>query len=222
MNINNRALQDANLSLAAAEYIWEEGGTSHVHRLVKQPIVNLLKRHAASRVLDLGCGNGAFTNLLYQEGLNVEGFDGSASGVELARRNYAGINFSQLDLVAGKLPIQCIQQFDAVIAVEVIEHLLLPRMLMQTAMQALKPGGLIIVTTPYHGYLKNLVIALANGFDAHWHPLRDYGHIKFFSKKTLTQLFEEHSISKIQFSTVGRIPILANSMIVSGTKNTAE
>lgn len=111
-----------------------------------------------------------------------------------------------------------IDQFDAVVSVEVIEHLLLPRMLMQNAMRALRPGGLLILSTPYHGYWKNLALAITNGFDAHWHPLRDYGHVKFFSKQTLVQLVQEYQLEEIQFETAGRISLLANSMIVHGLK----
>lgn len=218
MNSENKARQDKNLSVAATEFVWEESGDSPVHRLVKPPIVDLLRKHSASKVLDLGCGNGAFTHLLHRQGFKVEGFDGSASGVALARKHYPGIQFSQLDLVVGHIPEHYRGQFDAVVSVEVIEHLLLPRMLVQNAMQALKPGGLLILTTPYHGYWKNLAIALTNGFDAHWHPLRDYGHVKFFSRQTLTQLFEEYSFEQIRFQAVGRVPSLANSMIVSGLK----
>ena len=221
MSIWIKAQQDKNLSLAADEFVWEESGDSPVHRLVKPPIVDLLREHAASKILDLGCGNGAFTHLLHQQGFKVEGFDGSASGVELARKHYPDIQFSLLDLVSDHIPELYRNQFDAVVSVEVIEHLLLPRMLMQNAMQALKPGGLLILTTPYHGYWKNLAIALTNGFDAHWHPLRDYGHIKFFSKQTLIQLFEEYSLGEIRFKTVGRVSLLANSMIVSGVKASA-
>ncbi len=218
VNTEIKARQDNNLSLAADEFIWEEAGDSPVHHLVKPHIVDLLSKHSVIKVLDLGCGNGAFTHLLHQNGFKVEGFDGSASGVELARKNYPEIQFSQLDLVSGRMPDHSKNQFDAVVSVEVIEHLLLPRMLIQNAIQALKPGGLLILTTPYHGYWKNLAIALTNRFDAHWHPLRDYGHVKFFSKKTLMQLFIEFGLKDIRLVTVGRIPALACSMIVSGRK----
>lgn len=218
MNIGVKAQQDKNLSLAANEFVWEEGGGSPVHRLVKPRIVNLLRKHSAVRVLDLGCGNGAFTNFLHQEGFNVEGVDGSHSGIEIAHKHYPKIPFSQLDLVSDHVPERYINQFDAVISVEVIEHVLLPRKLMQNAMQALRPGGLLILSTPYHGYWKNIALAITNSFDAHWHPLRDYGHVKFFSKQTFTQLFEEYALEKIQYQTVGRIPPLANSMIISGLK----
>jgi len=101
--------------------------------------------------------------------------------------------------------------------VEVIEHLLLPRRLVEAALSALRPGGLVVLTTPYHGYLKNLALALSNGFDAHWHPLRDFGHVKFFSRHTLLALLEEYGLRALRFSTAGRVPLLAKSMIVSGT-----
>ena len=55
-------------------------------------------------------------------------------------------------------------------------------------------------------------------FDAHWHPLRDFGHVKFFSKATLTTLFAEFHFDDIRCTTVGRIPAFARSMVISGKK----
>jgi 2-polyprenyl-6-hydroxyphenyl methylase/3-demethylubiquinone-9 3-methyltransferase len=119
------------------------------------------------------------------------------------------------DLATG-LPQEHVAKYDAVISVEVIEHLFLPRTLMSTAASALKPGGIFVLTTPFHGYWKNLALALSNKFDEHWHPLRDHGHIKFFSENTITALFNEYNFQNIQFRSAGRIPILACSMIISG------
>lgn len=208
---------DRNTSSAADEFIWDVAEHTEVHNYVREPILRLLKAHSASSVLDLGCGNGAFTALLADSGYVALGVDHSLSGIEIARDKYHNLDFRQHD-VTTPLADDYIARFDAVIAVEVIEHLLLPRKLMENAIRALKPGGLLIVTTPYHGYLKNLALALAGKFDDHWHPLRDYGHIKFFSKKTLINLFEENNLKEIHVQTVGRIPPLARSMIVSATK----
>jgi 2-polyprenyl-3-methyl-5-hydroxy-6-metoxy-1,4-benzoquinol methylase len=69
------------------------------------------------------------------------------------------------------------------IATEVIEHLVRPRNLPRFAKQLLRPGGYLIISTPYHGYLKNLVLALSNKWDSHLTPLRDGGHIKLWSRK---------------------------------------
>jgi len=64
--------------------------------------------------------------------------------------------------------------------VEVIEHLYSPKTYLANIYNWLKDDGYLILTTPYHGYLKNLAIALFNKFDNHFNPLWEGGHIKFF------------------------------------------
>lgn len=73
---------------------------------------------------------------------------------------------------------------------EVIEHLYQPRafvLFIRSILEA-SGGGQFIVTTPYHGYLKNLTIALANKMDYHLSALWEGGHIKFWSRRTLAIL----------------------------------
>jgi 2-polyprenyl-6-hydroxyphenyl methylase/3-demethylubiquinone-9 3-methyltransferase len=77
----------------------------------------------------------------------------------------------------------------------------------------LEPGGTALISTPYHGYWKNLAMAVTGKFDRHVDPLWDYGHIKFWSPKTLTSLLTEAGLSVVTFDRVGRIPPLAKSMI---------
>ena len=62
------------------------------------------------------------------------------------------------------------ENFDVAIATEVIEHLVTPFNLPRFAKQLLRPGGHLIISTPYHGYLKNLILALTNRWDAHLSP----------------------------------------------------
>lgn len=202
---------------AANEFIWDTSEHTEIHRFIHKPVISSLKKYNSKNVLDLGCGNGAFTGLLASEGFDVTGIDHSLSGVGIATQQHPDINFIQHDITSA-LDASYQQKFDAVVSVEVIEHLLLPRKLMENAAMALKPGGLFILTTPYHGYWKNLALAIANRYDSHWHPLRDYGHIKFFSRNTITSLFREYRFNDIRIQTVGRIPALARSMIISATK----
>jgi 2-polyprenyl-6-hydroxyphenyl methylase/3-demethylubiquinone-9 3-methyltransferase len=55
--------------------------------------------------------------------------------------------------------------------------------------------------------------------DDHFTALWDYGHIKFWSMKTLRQLLVEAGFVDIRFMRVGRIPALAKSMIAIAGKN---
>jgi 2-polyprenyl-3-methyl-5-hydroxy-6-metoxy-1,4-benzoquinol methylase len=108
--------------------------------------------------------------------------------------------------------------FDLVVSTEVIEHLYAPREYARGYFHALKPGGRFICTTPYHGYLKNLALALVNHWDAHANPLWDGGHIKLWSRKTLTALLTEKGFSNIQFRGAGRAPYLWMTMVMSGDR----
>lgn len=128
------------------------------------PLLELLSHGKSSsqqkpRVLDLGCGNGSLSNFIAQQGYEVVGVEDSESGFKEARLspNCHFIQASIYDLPYAELE----NSFDIVISSEVIEHLLYPRELVRAAKKCLKPNGRLILTTPYHGYLKNLVLALA-------------------------------------------------------------
>jgi len=164
------------------------------------------------RVLDLGCGNGAFSARMSDENYIIKASDHSFSGMAIAQKEFPKIEFFQHDINT-PLPECYLDSFEVVVSLEVIEHLFQPRVLFQRAMEALGSQGHLIISTPYHGYSKNLALALTNKFDYHWHPLRDFGHIKFFSKSTLLQCVDECGFRATAFDRVGRIPIFAKSMI---------
>jgi len=161
----------------------------------------------------LGCGNGTFTARIAGAGYEVVGVDASASGIRIASSLIPGATFYEGSLEQ-PLPAALRGQFDAVIAVEVIEHLPVPGALCARAREALRPGGQFILTTPYHGYLKNLALAVSGQLDSHWQPWRDGGHIKFFSRATVTELITREGFDVTGFVRVGRIPPLAKSMVV--------
>jgi 2-polyprenyl-6-hydroxyphenyl methylase/3-demethylubiquinone-9 3-methyltransferase len=105
--------------------------------------------------------------------------------------------------------------FDACVCVEVIEHLYDPRAFVDRVLQVLRPGGLFILSTPYHGYLKNLALAITGKMDSHYTTLWDGGHIKFWSRATLTTLLQERGFQVIRFEGAGRVPLLWKSMIIT-------
>ena len=74
-----------------------------------------------------------------------------------------------------------------------------------------------MLTTPYHGYLKNLAIALTGRWDSHHDPLWEGGHIKFFSPATITRLLAGAGFAVQSIERVGRVPMLAKSMVVTAT-----
>jgi hypothetical protein len=98
----------------------------------------------------------------------------------------------------------------------VIEHLYDPRRFIDFTKRILlrNGGGELIISTPYHGYLKNLALAVNGNFDRHLDPLWDGGHIKFWSRKTLSHLLQERGFVVTQFTGCGRVPYLWKSMLI--------
>jgi 2-polyprenyl-3-methyl-5-hydroxy-6-metoxy-1,4-benzoquinol methylase len=169
------------------------------------------------KILDLGCGNGSFTNYLTQQGFNATGLDPSESGIALAKQSFPDIEFIQGDIY--NLPFSQLEnQFDYIVSIDVIEHLYLPRIMPQVAKRCLKAEGKLIITTPYHGYLKNIALSVSGKFDHHVNPLWDGGHIKFFSVKTLTQLLQTEGFQTIDFYFAGRLRWLWKDMICVASK----
>ncbi|MBV8895536.1 MAG: class I SAM-dependent methyltransferase [Acidobacteriaceae bacterium] len=178
------------------------------------PAVERLLHPAASvggRAFDLGCGNGALTARLAGYGFETIGVDPSESGIVAARKAYPSLTFevgSSDDPLAKRFG-----QFELVISLEVIEHCIHPWYFGQTVFGLTKPSGTAIISTPYHGYAKNLALSLANRWDKHLDPFWVGGHIKLFSPSTLTHLLKAVGFSSVSIHRIGRIPPLAKSMI---------
>jgi 2-polyprenyl-3-methyl-5-hydroxy-6-metoxy-1,4-benzoquinol methylase len=168
------------------------------------------------RVFDLGCGNGSVAHELTRDGYQVTGVDPSEEGIRLARQAHPELNLavgSAYDDLAAHYG-----QFPVLVSLEVVEHVYDPRKYASCVADLLELGGLAILSTPYHGYLKNLVLALTNKMDAHFTALWDHGHIKFWSIKSISFLLAEAGLKVEQIDRVGRLPALAKSMIVHARK----
>ena len=164
------------------------------------------------KILDLGCGNGSFIDLINKPDWHFDGIDESSSGIEVARKSFPHSRFFLSDLY--HLPDEVMpHSYDVVISIGVIEHLYYPGKLLEVAKKSLKRNGLIILMCPYHGYFKNLALALSGKMDRHFSALDDGGHIKFFSVNTLTGLMTKNGFVDLQFRFAGRFPLLWKSMI---------
>jgi len=173
----------------------------------------------SKRVLDLGSGNGALCAELARAGCDAVGVEYDRHGIEISRRNHPGRRFYNFGVQDDpRLLLAQEEAFDAVVSTEVIEHLFSPHMLPIYARGVLKDGGHLILTTPYHGYFKNLALAIFGVWDKHHTPLWHGGHIKFWSRATLTRLLSENGFRVVGFSGVGRLPYLWKSMVLVAQK----
>lgn len=196
-------------------YVYEDGDLNPSHDYLVPSLLEVLASLHCSqdrkRIFELGCGNGAVAEVLTRQGYQLTGVDVSVQGVEQAQRRHPhlalqlGSAYDRLADTYGRFPV--------VISLEVVEHLYDPRAFAQTLFDLVEPSGAAIVSTPYHGYWKNLAMALTGRLDHHFTVLWDHGHIKFWSIATLSQLLREAGFHSITFRRVGRVPALAKSMI---------
>ena len=207
-------------NLSASDYAYHSAEESHMHRHFVPPILRHLAGLGKARVLDLGCGNGSLCGRLSAAGFDVVGVDVSEPGVTQARKRWPGIRFETLG-VYDEPPLEFVEAFDVVVSTEVVEHLYAPRALPKLIARVLKPGGTAMVTTPYHGYLKNLALSLFNGWDRHHDVFWDHGHIKFWSPQTLRKLFEDEGFVFESFEGLGRMPYLWMTMLMRFSKPTS-
>jgi 2-polyprenyl-3-methyl-5-hydroxy-6-metoxy-1,4-benzoquinol methylase len=208
--------EDHVLSADQKSYGWESEAP-HSHDYLHPVVLDVCKRIGAKKILDLGCGNGAMCRELLAAGYEVVGCDLDEGGVEIARRHMPGIPFHVLGVDDDPSRLG-VADFDLVVSTEVVEHLFRPRNLPRFAHRTLKPGGRLLVTTPYHGYLKNLALALFDKWDLHHSPLWEGGHIKFWSAKTLGKLLESNGFSVESFQGVGRFAYFWKSMAMTAIK----
>jgi 2-polyprenyl-3-methyl-5-hydroxy-6-metoxy-1,4-benzoquinol methylase len=205
------------------EFEWhaEGAGNGESGEKLTRVFIDLVKKlEGVSSICDLGCGNGHISGRLAALGYEVTGIDASASGTQIARRAYRGARFIEALIDHNLRERIDVGDFDLVISSDVIEHLYRPSDLLEAAYSLLKPGGQLLIGTPYHGYLKNFVLAATGKMDEHFSSLHDGGHIKFFSVRTLSQLLKNYAFEELSFTFYGRAPWLWKNMICHARKAT--
>lgn len=178
------------------------------------------RQPGVKKICDLGCGNGYLAWRLGQEGHAVTGMDASERLLSIAQANYRTdrVTFRHgLFGAATATDLQGAGPFDLAVSVDVVEHLYRPASLIETADAILKPGGMFVICTPYHGYLKNLAISVLDRWDDHHGVHFNGGHIKFFSVTTLKALLGE-AFEPRQMHFYGRFPGFWKNMICVAQK----
>jgi 2-polyprenyl-3-methyl-5-hydroxy-6-metoxy-1,4-benzoquinol methylase len=202
-----------NSSVDISGYRYGASVCGHAHGYLLPAIEGLIREYqiVPGRAFDLGCGNGSVGDWLSQRGFHVSGVDPSETGIAAAANAYpqlslrVGSAYDALHKSYGTFPL--------LLSLEVVEHVYAPRRYAACVYELLEPGGIGLISTPYHGYLKNLSLALTGKMDRHFTALWDHGHIKFWSRATLTTLLTEAGLKVDRIVRVGRLPPLAKSMI---------
>ncbi|MFK5986669.1 MAG: class I SAM-dependent methyltransferase [Pseudomonadota bacterium] len=175
----------------------------HAANGLHEYVAELLSKQAGSivKVLELGAGSGALTNRLTDEGFSIDpvDLDGdswkfdaiSPQCLDLNMKNWEGVD----------------NQYDAIVAVEIIEHLENPRHFIEQIYKHVKPNGVVIITTPnIMSSFSKLLMLKRNafyGFDKHQYYRS--GHMTILPHWLLEVMVADAGFVVTQMSFVGSL-----------------
>jgi len=167
---------------------------------------NLVKRHIrGNNILDAGCGTGHLTLELLQEGFTVTATDYSQELVDFTKEmlNQAGFfpDVYQLDLRNAK---NLAENYDTIVCLDVLEHIDDDLIALQNLKNALKPGGVLIISVPALGWLYS-------------HRDEEIGHYRRYNKHELLKKLTDagFEISTIRFwNLTGLLPYLISEKLL--------
>lgn len=179
-----------------------------LHEQILKQLEKLLPPSGRATILDLGAGQGALSQRLKDSGYSVLAVDENqdeflASGVDFMR-----VDFNDPSQVAHFLE-KSGSSFDAVVGVEVVEHVENPWEYVRLMKKVLKPGGVLILSTPnITSWLSRLLFLLRGQFHQFYDADLSYGHIAPISEWEMRVILGREGFSDIEVKPGGSLPLL--------------
>lgn len=157
-----------------------DGATQHENRRLHETILSELPKNIKN-VLDVGSGNAWVAQSLCKKSIDVVSFDISIENTTRALKKYPHTNHFAVMGDAYTLPFKD-NSFDAIISAEVIEHVPEPTTFIQNLFRVVKPGGTIIISTPYNEVIPYYLCVHCNK------PTPQHAHLHSFTEKKILSI----------------------------------
>jgi len=151
----------------------------------------MLADEPKGKLLDVGCGGGRFLQRMKKRGWVVEGIDFDEQATKKVTSKY-GIKTYVGDLITCALPANT---YDAITLSQAIEHLYNPKETLAECLRILKPGGLLVMTTP------NVNSLAAKIYGASWRGWEAPRHLHLFSVVTVRRNTQQYGFAEVDAST---------------------
>jgi 2-polyprenyl-3-methyl-5-hydroxy-6-metoxy-1,4-benzoquinol methylase len=169
------------------------------------------------RLLDVGCSCGYFLEVAASRGYDVQGVEFSRSAIAAADPGIRGRIFEG---TLESLPVNGL--FDVASAFDLIEHVHDPRGFLRRCAGLLKPGGVLLISTPDTGHFLRFLMR------SRWPMLQPMQHLFLFSRQALATVLQAEGFGDVTVSTAYktlRIDYLINQIkplnpVLSGVLDT--
>ena len=159
--------------------------------------LKILRAHdpVGGRLLDFGCADGYFLKLARDAGWQVAGVELSR---DMAREAETELGLTIPSTLRDLAPVE----FDVITLCEVIEHLPDPLEQLRALQQYLRPGGVLMLSTPNTGHWQAIQEPLQ------WSSYRPPSHLWFFTHDTLSRVLKDAGFDRVAISGVQPVPRL--------------
>ncbi len=166
------------------------------------------KLFKGGKVLELSGADGRIARSLMKYNDNIESYyisEFTEQGASFLRQNLTDSRFEIFQINAELVPESWEKQFDAIVMVALIEHLIDPLRAMQKIRKLLKPGGFIYIDTPNIAkYTRRIKLFLGQfpstasanegltTYEKNQVDMYDDGHLHYFTYRSLDRMLTEY------------------------------
>lgn len=184
---------------------WDESGPSAPLHAMNPTrigfILSQIRNHYPDRtpqditIVDVGCGGGLVCEPLARLGFRVSGVDAGETAIKTAKHHAAemGLDIRYLNTVADEID----EQFDVVLALEIIEHVADPAVFVQSLSRLIKPGGMLVLSTLNRTAKAYAVAILGAEYIARKLPVGTHEYDKFLTPRELEEYCETAALAPI-------------------------
>lgn len=165
--------------------------------------VNEMTNDVTTKVLEIGCGNGATGALARAQGkcleyVGVEVFEPMA---ERAAKVLDKVHFGNIETISLPYPAE---YFDTLVMSEVLEHLLKPNAVIAKVCKLLKPGGMVFASSPNIAHWRVIAELVKGRFEYENQGIMDESHVHWFTPASFEAMFNQNGISTRSLGTIGK------------------
>jgi len=175
--------------------------TAHYYSGARYDIVADLPANTNAAVLELGCGDGSTGALTFaaNKAAYYCGIELNPDAAALARLRLTDViegDIATLDLGAHAA------RYDVLIASEVLEHLIDPWEALTKLVACLKPGGLVLASSPNIAHWRVVTQLIHGRFDHSESGVMDRSHLRWFTPQSYAALFDAAGLEVVRMGPI--------------------